>query len=105
MPEKDQNFFQKYTYEDTDDPKIRERCDAIIDRAYVKIEPLWSFSLSLCRRLSLGENPISPADVWWLGLVDEVLGSTLLTRRTIRTSVKKRLISKISVVDFEKLVD
>lgn len=105
MPPKDQKFFQKHTYEDTVDPKIRERCDAILDRAYSKIEPLWSFSLSLCRTLSMGETPISPVDAWWLGLIDEVLGSPSLTRREIRTDVKYKLISMIPTSDFDKLVD
>jgi ATP-dependent protease ClpP protease subunit len=105
MPPKDQKFFQKYTYEDTCDPKIKAKVDEILDRAYAKIEPLWSFSLSLCRSLSIGENPISPGDAWWLGLIDEVLGSPSLTRRTIRTDVKYRLISMIPTSDFDKLVD
>jgi len=105
MPPKDQKFFQKYTYEDTCDPKIKAKVDEILDRAYAKIEPLWSFSLSLCRTLSVGENPISPVDAWWLGLIDEVLGSPSLTRRTIRTDVKYKLISMVPTSDFDKLVD
>jgi hypothetical protein len=105
MPTKDQKFFQKYTYEDTFDPKIRNKCDEILNRAYTKIEPLWSFSLSLCRELSMGENPISPVDAWWLGLIDEVLGSPSLTRRAIRTDVKHRLINMIPTSDFDKLIE
>lgn len=104
MPPKDQKFFQKHTYEETVDPKIREKCDEILDRAYAKIEPLWSFSLSFCRTLSMGENPISPVDAWWLGLIDEVLGSPSLTRREIRADVKYKLINMIPTSDFNKLV-
>lgn len=105
MSPKDLEFFRKYTYEDTDDPKIRAKCDEILDRAYKKIEPLWSFSLTLCRELTDGEHPISPEDAWWLGLIDEVLGSPTLTRRRIRQGVKGRLMGKISIADFDRFVD
>lgn len=73
--------------------------------AYEKIEPLWSFSLTLCRELTRGEHPISPEDAWWLGLIDEVLGSPSLTRRPIREKVKERLMEKISAYDFDQFVD
>jgi hypothetical protein len=105
MSPKDLAFFEKYTYEDTEDPKIRKRCDEILDRAYERIEPLWSFSLTLCRELTKGEHPISPVDAWWFGLIDEVLGSPSLTRRTIRETVKGRLVQNISVSDFDRFVD
>ena len=105
MSRRDLAFFEKYTYEDTEDPKIRKRCDEILDRAYEKIEPLWSFSLTLCRKLTKGEHPISPVDAWWFGLIDEVLGSPSLTRRTIREAVKGRLAQNISVSDFDRFVD
>jgi hypothetical protein len=105
MSPKDMEFFMKYTYEDTADPKIRKKCDEILGRAYEKIEPLWAFSLTLCRELTRGEHPISPEDAWWLGLIDEALGSPSLTRRTIREKVKERLIEKISVRDFDRFVD
>lgn len=52
----DLEFFMRYTYEDTDDPRIREKCDKIVGRAYEKIEPLWSFSLTLCRELTGGDT-------------------------------------------------
>jgi hypothetical protein len=41
----------------------------------------------------------------WLGLIDEVLGSPSLTRRTIREGVKGRLMEKISINDFNRFVD
>ena len=105
MSPRDMQFFMKYTYEDTDNPKISKKCDEIVGRAYDKIEPLWSFSLTLCRELMAGEHPISPEDAWWLGLIDEVLGSPSLTRRKIRENVKGRMIEKISVHDFDRFVD
>jgi ATP-dependent protease ClpP protease subunit len=105
MSPKDLEFFMKYTYEDTEDPKIRKKCDKIVGRAYEKIELQWAFSLTLCRELTAGEHPISPEDDWWLGLIDEVLGSPSLTRRTIKERVKGRLIEKITVHDFDRFVD
>ena len=101
----DRDFFVRHTYEDTKDPKIKKKCEEILEQAYTKIEPLWSFSFTLCRELTAGEHPISPEDAWWLGLIDEVLGSPSLTRRTIREGVKERLIQNISVHDFDRLVD
>jgi hypothetical protein len=105
MSPKDLEFFMRYTYEDADDPRIREKCDKIVGRAYEKIEPLWSFSLTLCRELTGGEHPISPADAWWLGLIDEVLGSPSLTRRMIREKVRDRLLERVSIHDFDRFVD
>ena len=95
----------KHNYEYGEDPKIRKQCDEILDRAYGKIEPLWSFSFTLCRELTKGEHPISPIDAWWFGLIDEVLGSPSLTRRTIQGRVKDRLMGNISMSNFEQLVD
>jgi hypothetical protein len=105
MELKDRDFFVKHTYEDTKDPRIRKKCDEILERAYAKIEPLWSFSFTLCRELTSGEHPITPEDAWWLGLIDEVLGSPTLTRRKIREDVKERLIQNISISDFDRFVD
>lgn len=105
LSKKDMGFFVEHTYWDTEDPKIRKQCDEIIDRAYDKIEGLWSFSITLCRELTSGEHPISPEDAWWLGLIDEVLGSPTLTRRIIQDNVKARLVRKVSVRDFDRFVD
>jgi len=55
--------------------------------------------------LTAGEHPISPEDAWWLGLIDEVLGSPSLTRRTIREKVKDRILERVSIHDFDRLVD
>jgi hypothetical protein len=41
----------------------------------------------------------------WIGLIDEVLGSPSLTRRTIRETVKGRLVQNVSVSDFDRFVD
>lgn len=105
MPPKDLRYLMRHSSEDFNNPRIQKKCDEILGRAYEKIDPLWSFSLTLCRELTAGEHPISPEDAWWLGLVDEVLGSPSLTRRTIREKVKDQLMEKISVADFDRFVD
>jgi ATP-dependent protease ClpP protease subunit len=102
---KEFTFFEKHNFAFGDDPKIKKRVDGILERAYWRIEPLWSFSFTLCRELTRGEHPISPVDSWWFGLIDEVLGSPSLTRRTIRETVKDRLMENISVSNFDRLVD
>lgn len=58
-------------------PESQARFDEAVENAYKKVKPLWSFVLSLCRSLSMGENPLSGEDAWWLGLVDEVQGTDL----------------------------
>ena len=105
IPSKDFEYLMEHCCKDPGDPKIQEKCDKITSQAYEKIEPLWSFSLTLCRELTAGEPPIPPEDAWWLGLIDEVLGSPSLTRRTIQEKVKDRLMEKITVHDFDRFVD
>lgn len=43
--------------------------------------PLWLFFGSICRVLQEAENPLTPEDAFWLGLVDEVMGANLPTLR------------------------
>jgi len=38
-------------------------------------QPIWSFFVALCHELQKGENELSPLDAFWLGLIDEVIGS------------------------------
>jgi ATP-dependent protease ClpP protease subunit len=102
---KDFEYLMEHSCGEPAGPKIQEKCEKIVSQAYEKIEPLWSFSLTLCRELTGGEHPIPPEDAWWLGLIDEVLGSPSLTRRTIQEKVKDRLMEKITVKDFDRFVD
>jgi hypothetical protein len=102
---KDFAFLEKHNFQYGENPKIDKRCDEILGRAYGKIQPFWSFSFTLCRELTKGEHPISPMDAWWFGLIDEVLGSPSLTRRTIKERVKNRLMENISMSNFDRLVD
>jgi ATP-dependent protease ClpP protease subunit len=47
------------------------------------IEPLWFFTVSLCRLLQTGEYSLTAVDAYWLGLVDEVIGEQLPNLRLI----------------------
>jgi|LQYC01.1.fsa_nt_gi hypothetical protein len=44
------------------------------------IEPLWGFAEMLSQALYRGEHELTPKDAWWLGLVDEVIGTNLNRR-------------------------
>jgi ATP-dependent protease ClpP protease subunit len=39
--------------------------------------PLWQLASSISNRLVMGENPLSAVDAYWLGLIQEVVGSGL----------------------------
>jgi hypothetical protein len=39
-------------------------------------QPAWSFLVALGHALQEGENELSALDAFWLGLIDEVLGSS-----------------------------
>jgi len=41
---------------------------------------LWYFTMALCRRLMIRENSVTATDAYWLGLVDEVMGTELTWR-------------------------
>ena len=58
----------------------KERFSKLIEAPCDNIEPLWTFAEMLCRVLNSGEHPINPADAWWLGLIDEVIGTNLVRR-------------------------
>ena len=47
------------------------------------IQPLWFFTVSMCRLLQTGEYSLTAVDAYWLGLVDEVIGQQLPTLRII----------------------
>jgi len=50
--------------------------------------PLWQLANSISNRLVKGENPLTALDAYWLGLVQEVLGSGLpCPRHMVETSL------------------
>jgi hypothetical protein len=40
-----------------------------------ELRSLWHFSVLLCRNLQSGENRLTAEDAYWLGIVDEVMGT------------------------------
>lgn len=50
------------------------------------LEPLWYFTVCLCRLLQRGENSLPAEDAYWLGIVDEVVGSKLPNLRLLLES-------------------
>jgi ATP-dependent protease ClpP protease subunit len=99
VPKKDRDFLNRHNNEkDLDDPKFAKALDEIVERANAKIEPLWTFTVAFCRRLNIGENSVSPADAWWLGLIDEVIG-TPLVRRTLPERTRQSLRKQLPMAD------
>lgn len=101
MTKEQLDFFSRYREDDLQNPSVCEELDAIVEPAYAKILPLWTFALLLCRYLNRGENSISPEEAWWLGLIDEVAGTTLY-RRPVSPENHSLIRSKIAVGDFER---
>ena len=71
------------------DPDYQAWFQKAITPAADSIEPLWGFAEMLCQELHRGEYPLSPHDAWWLGLLDEVIGTDLIQKRD---SNKKKLL-------------
>jgi ATP-dependent protease ClpP protease subunit len=75
-------FMKSKTEENLDqDPALRDKFEEVCRPAIDSIDPLWGFAEMLCKELHRGEYELSPHDAWWLGLVDEVIG-TDLSRKT-----------------------
>jgi hypothetical protein len=60
-----------------------QRSAARVKRLEPVLMPLWLFFGSICHVLQEAENPLTPEDAFWLGLVDEVMGANLPTLRRI----------------------
>lgn len=61
----------------------REREERLVEKVEPILEPLWSFFIGLCHALQDGENELTGRDAYWMGLVDEVVGESLLSVRTL----------------------
>jgi ATP-dependent protease ClpP protease subunit len=59
----------------------QERSGFLMGRVAHKLNPIWWLVVSLSRCLQTGEHTINPIDAYWLGLVDEVIGSDLPSLR------------------------
>jgi hypothetical protein len=55
-----------------------QRAEKKLEKVRPYFQPLWSFFVALCHALQEGENELTALDAFWLGLIDEVLGSTSL---------------------------
>lgn len=64
-------------------PSDIERTNFVREKVEPRLEPLWYLVVSLCRSLQEGENTLTPEDAYWLGLVDEVIGTNLPCYRTM----------------------
>ena len=85
MSASDLRYFNRFQPADLDkNARLRVRYDRVVDNAYKTVQPLWFFMTTLFRILHAGENTIEPRDAWWLGLVDEVLGTKLMRRTPSR---------------------
>ena len=63
------------------DEKARD--EKTIEKVQPLLQPIWSFFVALCHALQEGENELTAADAYWLGLVDEVMGIPQPTTRWI----------------------
>ena len=61
----------------------KTRTEKLVEKVEPILEPVWSFFIALCHALQDGENELTGRDAYWLGLVDEVVGESLMSLRTI----------------------
>ena len=74
----DSKIFQQTKFSNDD-----ERDNWLREKAVPKLQPLWYFMVSLCRLLQEKENPLTASDAYWLGIVNEVIGSKLRCLRHV----------------------
>jgi ATP-dependent protease ClpP protease subunit len=55
----------------------------LVDKTQQRIRPLTYFAFYLCRILQEAENRLTATDAYWLGIVDEVMGSGLPSLRQL----------------------
>jgi hypothetical protein len=60
-----------------------KRLSFLKEHAQPRIRPLWYFMVSLCRLLQTADHVFSAEEAYWLGLVDEILGSKLSNEREL----------------------
>ncbi len=54
------------------------------------IRPVWLLFVALCHILQEGEYELTATDAYWLGLIDEVVGSDLVNLRVIVEETRKK---------------
>jgi hypothetical protein len=70
LSSKEQMAFKKLSDEDA-------QFDYLMEKTEPRLCPLWYLVVSICRCLQEGENNRIPTDAYWIGLVDEVVGTDL----------------------------
>ncbi|HSH40078.1 MAG TPA: ATP-dependent Clp protease proteolytic subunit, partial [Chthoniobacterales bacterium] len=71
-----------------------ERSEFLVQRVAHKLNPIWWFVVSLSRCLQSGEHTISPVDAYWLGLIDEVVGSGLPSLRLFASQQQQAAVAQ-----------
>jgi hypothetical protein len=64
-------------------PTDEDRDEWLRQRTQRELDELWYFTVSLWRNLQDDENPLTPTDGFWVGALDEVLGSSLPSLREL----------------------
>jgi ATP-dependent protease ClpP protease subunit len=78
LPDSDKPEYKKLQQSD---PK--KSITFLWERAMPTLEPLWYYTISLCRILLEDENRLTPADAYWMGIIDEVIGTDLTGFRAV----------------------
>jgi ATP-dependent protease ClpP protease subunit len=65
--------------------------DWLLNHTLARIDPLWYYTVSLCRTLFKGENRLTAKDAYWMGIIDEVIGTNCMGYRVVaEDSMKSR---------------
>ena len=67
-----------------------------ISKVTPRLKPFWYFTVRLCQQLQEGENRMSSTDAYWLGIVDEVVGTDLQGYRALMESIPEDETPKIT---------
>ena len=59
------------------------------EQSLPRLLPLWYFTVSLCSFLLEGENELRPTDAYWIGVVDEVVGTELEGARIVSETAEQ----------------
>jgi ATP-dependent protease ClpP protease subunit len=77
------------------DDRVRRR-SFLVDKTFRILEPLWYYTVSLCRALFTGENRLMPEDAYWMGIIDEVIGTEMVGFRVVAEQKRKQPTKAVS---------
>jgi len=78
LNDQDLTEFKRLNAESKEDAKA-----FLVPRVLEAMEDFWYFTVSLARNLQQGENRLSSTDAYWLGVLDEITGTSLQGMRAI----------------------